>query len=67
MNLPVNQLIELKEKGITLNGEIVGIKNLKIAGNWRIELDTYDSEKEQIKDMMDLLNRGVVIAIIPID
>ena len=57
----------LRERGITLNGEIVGIKNLKIAGNWRIELDTYDSEKEKIKDMMDLLNRGVVIAIIPID
>ena len=55
------------EDGISLNGEIVGIKNLKIAGNWRIEIDTYDSEREEIKKMMDLINRGVAIAIIPLD
>ncbi|QDP47869.1 MAG: hypothetical protein Unbinned400contig1004_38 [Prokaryotic dsDNA virus sp.] len=55
------------DQGITLNAEVVGVKNLKIAGNWRIELDTYNSELKEVQKLLALINRSVAIAVVPQD
>ena len=54
-----------EEEGVVLNCELVGLRNLKISHNWRIELDTYEIEQEKVKDLVDLIQKPVVIAIIP--
>jgi hypothetical protein len=43
----------------------VGIKNLKITHNWRLEFDVYEVEQEKIKDLIDLIQKPVVIGIVP--
>ena len=56
-----------KENSTSLKAELVGIKNLKIAGAWRIEFDVYEFETEAVKDLMDMLNKPVAIGLIEID
>tara|TARA_B100000287_G_scaffold360128_1_gene352383 strand:+ start:384 stop:581 length:198 start_codon:yes stop_codon:yes gene_type:complete len=53
--------------GIAMRCELVGLKNLKITSNWRIELDTYEVEQENVKDLIDLIGKPVSIGIIPIE
>ena len=58
----------LAEKNKTsLNAELVGIKNLKIAGAWRIEFDVYEFETPAVKDLMDMLNKPVAIGLVQLD
>ena len=59
--------LEKKENSTSLKAELVGIKNLKIAGAWRIEFDVYEFETEAVKDLMDMLNKPVAIGLIEID
>ena len=54
-------------KGIALKCELVGLKNLKISHNWRIELDTYEIEQEKVKELVDLIGKPVSIGIVLID
>lgn len=56
-----------KENKASLNAELVGIKNLKIAGAWRIEFDVYESETEVVKDLMDMLNKPVAMGLVQLD
>ena len=56
-----------KENKTSLKAELVGIKNLKIAGAWRIEFDVYEFETEAVKDLMDMLNKPVAMGLIQID
>jgi|TARA_R100000742_G_C4279422_1_gene103974 hypothetical protein len=51
----------------SLKAELVGIKNLKIAGAWRIEFDVYEFETEAVKDLMDMLNKPVAMGLVQID
>jgi len=44
---------------------LVGLKNLKITHNWRLEFDVYEIEQEKIKDLIDLIQKPVVIGIFP--
>jgi len=44
---------------------LVGLKNLKITHNWRLEFDVYEIEQEKIKDLIDLIQKPVVIGIVP--
>ena len=55
------------KEGVVLTTELVGIKNLKIAGAWRIEFDVYEFETEAVKDLMDMLNKPVAMGLIQID
>tara|TARA_R100000008_G_scaffold85221_2_gene74615 strand:+ start:770 stop:961 length:192 start_codon:yes stop_codon:yes gene_type:complete len=54
-------------KGIALKCELVGLKNLKISHNWRIELDTYEIEQEKVKELVDLIGKPVSVGIVLID
>ena len=56
-----------KSNGIALKCELVGLKNLKISHNWRIELDTYEIEQEKVKELVDLIDKPVSICIVLID
>ena len=40
-----------KPKDIALNCELVGLKNLKVTHNWRIELDTFEMDQDKVKDL----------------
>tara|TARA_R110002020_G_scaffold52794_2_gene148158 strand:+ start:1249 stop:1392 length:144 start_codon:yes stop_codon:yes gene_type:complete len=46
---------------------LVGLKNLKISHNWRIELDTFEIEQDKVKDLIDLIQKPVAIGIVPLD
>jgi hypothetical protein len=54
-----------QDEGIALNCELVGLKNLKITHNWRLEFDVFEVEQEKIKDLIDLIQKPVVIGIVP--
>ena len=55
------------ENKTSLKAELVGIKNLKIAGAWRIEFDVYEFETEAVKDLMDMLNKPVAMGLVQLD
>lgn len=57
----------VKENKASLKAELVGIKNLKIAGAWRIEFDVYDFETPAVKDLMDMLNKPVAMGLVQLD
>ena len=54
----------MKVEGITLNCELVGIKNLKTTHNWRLEFDIPEIENEQVKSLMDKINKALVMALV---
>jgi len=43
---------------------LVGIKNLKSTHNWRIEFDVYEIDQDKVKQMIDLIEKPVVIGIV---
>tara|TARA_Y100001938_G_C7967282_1_gene367461 strand:+ start:219 stop:404 length:186 start_codon:yes stop_codon:yes gene_type:complete len=51
------------DEGITLNVELVGLKNLKINQCWRLEFDCPNSEKD-LKKLMDKINKPLVMALV---
>ena len=51
-------------EGVTLNVELVGIKNLKISKTWRLELDVYEIDSHKVKDLMDKVDKPLVIALV---
>ena len=61
------QEAQKKSNGIALKCELVGLKNLKISHNWRIELDTYEIEQEKVKELVDLIGKPVSIGIVLIE
>ena len=54
----------MEDKGVTLNVELVGIKNLKTTHNWRLEFDVYEIDSENVKNIMDKLNKSLVLALV---
>tara|TARA_R100000781_G_scaffold112658_1_gene80090 strand:- start:175 stop:354 length:180 start_codon:yes stop_codon:yes gene_type:complete len=57
-----------KEKeGITLTTELVGIKNLKTTGNYRLEFDVYEIDTGKVKELIDKLNKAFVMALVEYD
>jgi|TARA_Y100000310_G_scaffold319615_1_gene375092 hypothetical protein len=52
------------EEGITLNVELVGIKNLKTTHNWRLEFDVYEIDTHKVKDLIEKLNKALVMALV---
>tara|TARA_Y100000004_G_scaffold194604_1_gene259596 strand:- start:1354 stop:1542 length:189 start_codon:yes stop_codon:yes gene_type:complete len=53
-----------KDKGIALNCELVGIKNLKSTYNWRIELDIYEIDSHKVEQLVHLVGKPIVTAIV---
>ena len=52
------------ERGIALNVELVGIKNLKTTHNWRLEFDVYEIDSHKVKNLMDKINKALVMALV---
>ena len=53
-----------KREGTTLNVELVGIKNLKTTHTWRLEFDVYEVESPKVKDLMDKVDKPLVMALV---
>ena len=53
-----------RDQGTALNVELVGIKNLKTTHNWRLELDVYEIDSDKVKELMDKLNKSLVMALV---
>ena len=51
-------------EGVTLNVELVGIKNLKTTHTWRLEFDIYEIDSPKVKDLMDKVDKPLVIALV---
>ena len=56
-----------KDRGITLTTELVGIKNLKSTGNYRLECDVYESDTVKVTELIDKLNKAYVMALVEYD
>ena len=56
-----------KDRGITLTTELVGIKNLKTTGNYRLEFDVYEIDTVKVKELIDKLNKAYVMALVEYD
>ena len=56
-----------KDRGITLSTELVGIKNLKSTGNYRLEFDVYEIDTVKVKELIDKLNKAYVMALVEYD
>ena len=54
----------MEDKGVTLNVELVGIKNLKTTHNLRLEFDVYEIDSDNVKNIMDKLNKSLVMALV---
>ena len=49
---------------ITLLVQLVGIKNLKSTYNWRIELDIYEIDSHKVEQLVHLVGKQIVTAIV---
>lgn len=56
-----------KDRGITLTTELVGIKNLKSTGNYRLEFDVYEIDTIKVKELIDKLNKAYIMALVEYD
>jgi|TARA_Y100001963_G_C6414825_1_gene280067 hypothetical protein len=56
--------LDTEERGVTLNVELVGIKNLKTTHNWRLEFDVYEIDTHKVKNLMDKINKALVMALV---
>ena len=53
-----------QDRGITLNVELVGIKNLKTTHNFRLEFDVMEIDSHKVKDLLDKLNKALIMALV---
>ena len=56
-----------KEKGTTVTAELVGIRNLKTTHVWRLEFDVYEVDSNKVPEIMDKLNKPIVMALVEVD
>ena len=52
------------KEGVVLTTELVGIKNLKSTGNYRLEFDVYEIDTSKVKELIDKLNKAYVMALV---
>ena len=50
--------------GVVLTAELVGIKNLKTTGNYRLEFDVDEIDTRKVKELIDKLNKAYVMALV---
>ena len=58
------ELEQMEEQRIALNCELVGIKNLKTTHNWRLEFDVYEIDSPKVKQLLDKINKALVMALV---
>jgi len=51
-------------ESLTIQCELVGIKNLKSTGNWRLEFDVYELDTSKIKNLITEINKSFHMALI---
>ena len=51
-------------EGVTLNVELVGIKNLKTTHNWRLEFDVYEIDSKKVKELIDKIEQPLMMALV---
>tara|TARA_R100000808_G_C2141975_1_gene149784 strand:- start:1298 stop:1546 length:249 start_codon:yes stop_codon:yes gene_type:complete len=59
-----NQSVAKNREGITLTTELVGIKNLKSTGVYRLEFDVFEIDTHKVKDLIDKLNKAYMMALV---
>ena len=60
----VSALSKKENNGITITTELVGIKNLKTTGNYRLEFDVYEIDTDKVKELIDKLNKPFMMALV---
>ena len=53
--------------GIAIATELVGIKNLKSTGNYRLEFDVYEIDTDKVKELINKLNRPFMMGLVEYD
>lgn len=56
-----------KENKTALSVELVGIKNLKLTHNWRIEFDVFEIDNDKVKQLMDMINKPLAMGLVELD
>ena len=56
-----------ESKGIAITTELVGIKNLKSTGNYRLEFDVYEIDTDKVKELINKLNRPFMMGLVEYD
>ena len=56
-----------KEEGNALTVELVGIKNLKTTGNYRLEFDVYKIDTDKVKDLITKLNKAFMMGLVELN
>ena len=56
-----------KEEGNTLTVELVGIKNLKTTGNYRLEFDVLEIDTDKVKDLITKLNKAFMMGLVELN
>ena len=52
---------------ITLLVQLVGIKNLKMTHNWRIEFDVFEVDSEKVSQLVEKIEKAFVMALVEYD
>tara|TARA_Y100000310_G_scaffold313088_1_gene361037 strand:+ start:440 stop:673 length:234 start_codon:yes stop_codon:yes gene_type:complete len=63
----VNALSKKENNGITITTELVGIKNLKTTGNYRLEFDVFEIDTDKVKELINKLNKPFMMALVEYD
>tara|TARA_R110000803_G_scaffold70717_2_gene133729 strand:+ start:8098 stop:8286 length:189 start_codon:yes stop_codon:yes gene_type:complete len=58
---------EKNNDGIAIATELVGIKNLKSTGNYRLEFDVYEIDTDKVKELINKLNRPFMMGLVEYD
>ncbi len=56
-----------KDEGNALTVELVGIKNLKTTGNYRLEFDVYEIDTDKVKDLITKLNKAFMMGLVELN
>ena len=59
--------MEKNKEGVTLITELVGIKNLKTTGNFRLEFDVYEIDTDNVKELISKINKAFAMALVEYD
>ena len=54
-----------EDKGIVLTTELVGIRNLKTTGNYRLEFDVFEIDTHKVKELKEWIKLKTSIDIKP--
>lgn len=60
-------MAKTKKDGVVITTELVGIKNLKTTGNYRLEFDVYEIDSHKVAELILKLNKAFVMALVEYD